>query len=346
MIWATILCVVHVQGDTDIGAIRRNCALAYVVSHVKHRGFDREIEIELDRNNTCEEEARKSIYSVSTKHYFAFGCTVSEEVSYKIKELPRVSWVLPDSYLDAKNRDYGGEPFLNGQTVPYNPKYHEDWVRNNARTNDSRSKRDRPRNFDRSRNSERSDNMQNRDFQGSNGDASPTLNTTQNNRPHLGGPPPYANQNSGPNTGGPTPYANQNSVPNMGVPPSYANHQSNGPNVGGMPPYPSQHNNRPIGTIIPNRPNSGYANISGNMEALPNREFGPKTGFSNTMPNKDFQPRGGSTVPMSNGGDMLYQSREVPTQKYNNYNGNKDNGGAGMASGNACQVRDLPGQDF
>lgn len=32
-----------------------------------------------------EEEARKKIYSVSTKHYFAFGALVSEELSYKIK---------------------------------------------------------------------------------------------------------------------------------------------------------------------------------------------------------------------------------------------------------------------
>ncbi|RZR82045.1 hypothetical protein BHM03_00008376 [Ensete ventricosum] len=35
-----------------------------------------------------EEEARMSIYSVSTKHYFAFGCKVSEEISYKIKRMP------------------------------------------------------------------------------------------------------------------------------------------------------------------------------------------------------------------------------------------------------------------
>lgn len=92
-----------------------------------------------------EEEARKKIYSVSTRCYFAFGALVSEEVSLKIKggflffffllqavdlfvfcflfllmmgiliswifvisELPRVRWVLPDSYLDVKNKDYGG----------------------------------------------------------------------------------------------------------------------------------------------------------------------------------------------------------------------------------------------
>lgn len=32
-----------------------------------------------------EEEARMKIYSVSTRHYFAFGALVSEELSYKLK---------------------------------------------------------------------------------------------------------------------------------------------------------------------------------------------------------------------------------------------------------------------
>jgi hypothetical protein len=83
-----------------------------------------------------EDEARMKIYSVSTKHYFAFGALVTEEVSYKIKEIPGVRWVLPDSYLDVKNKDYGGEPFINGEAAPYDPKYHEEWVRNSQRANE------------------------------------------------------------------------------------------------------------------------------------------------------------------------------------------------------------------
>uniref|UniRef100_A0A5B7B7M6 Uncharacterized protein n=1 Tax=Davidia involucrata TaxID=16924 RepID=A0A5B7B7M6_DAVIN len=78
-----------------------------------------------------EEAAKKSVYSVSTQYYFAFGCVVSEELAYKIKELPRVRWVLPDSYLDVRNKDYGGEPFINGKAVPYHPKYHGIWRRRN-----------------------------------------------------------------------------------------------------------------------------------------------------------------------------------------------------------------------
>ncbi|XP_074584077.1 uncharacterized protein LOC141840084 [Curcuma longa] len=68
-----------------------------------------------------EEEARISINSVSTKHYFTFDCKVSKKISYKIKPLPKDRWVLPDSYLDVKNKDYGGEPFIDGKAVPYDP---------------------------------------------------------------------------------------------------------------------------------------------------------------------------------------------------------------------------------
>lgn len=34
---------------------------------------------------SSEDEARMKIYSVSTRHYFAFGALVSEELSYKLK---------------------------------------------------------------------------------------------------------------------------------------------------------------------------------------------------------------------------------------------------------------------
>ncbi|XP_010537624.1 PREDICTED: multiple organellar RNA editing factor 7, mitochondrial isoform X3 [Tarenaya hassleriana] len=54
-----------------------------------------------------EEKAKKSIYSVSTKYYYAFGCRVTELMTYKIQSLPDVKWVLPDSFIDGKN-GYGG----------------------------------------------------------------------------------------------------------------------------------------------------------------------------------------------------------------------------------------------
>ncbi|KAA0038977.1 multiple organellar RNA editing factor 8 [Cucumis melo var. makuwa] len=81
----------------------------------------------------CEEEARMKMYSVSTKFFFSFGCLVSEELSHKIKELPKVLWVIPDSYTDIENKNYGGEPFINGQAVPYDPKYHRSYYERNNR---------------------------------------------------------------------------------------------------------------------------------------------------------------------------------------------------------------------
>ncbi|GKA26549.1 multiple organellar RNA editing factor 8, chloroplastic/mitochondrial-like protein [Tanacetum coccineum] len=89
------------------------------------------------------DDARMKIYSVSTRCYYAFGALVSEEDSYKLKGLPGVRWVLPDSYLDVENKQYEGEPFIDGKAVPYDPKYHEEWIRENARRQLQESKRNR-----------------------------------------------------------------------------------------------------------------------------------------------------------------------------------------------------------
>ncbi|KAF7836660.1 multiple organellar RNA editing factor 8, chloroplastic/mitochondrial [Senna tora] len=174
-----------------------------------------------------EEEARMKIYSVSTRHYFAFGALVSEELSYKIKELPKVRWVLPDSYLDVKNKDYGGEPFINGQAVPYDPKYHEEWVRNNARANERNRRNDRPRNADRSRNFDRRENVANSNVQNR---PPMSYQTVQNPGTNMGGAPPSNMGGFPPSNMGGAPPSNMGGAPpsNMGrFPPS---------NMGGAPP--------------------------------------------------------------------------------------------------------------
>ncbi|XP_052174514.1 multiple organellar RNA editing factor 7, mitochondrial [Diospyros lotus] len=74
-----------------------------------------------------QEEAKKSIYSVSTKYYYAFGCKIPENLTHKIKSLPNVRWVLPDSYLSNGENNYGGEPFVEGDVVEYKEKYHANW---------------------------------------------------------------------------------------------------------------------------------------------------------------------------------------------------------------------------
>ncbi|KAJ9153529.1 hypothetical protein P3X46_026956 [Hevea brasiliensis] len=246
-----------------------------------------------------EEEARKKIYSVSTRCYYAFGALVSEELSYEIKKLPRVRWVLPDSYLDVKNKDYGGEPFIDGKAVPYDPKYHEEWMRNNARANERNRRNDRPRNFDRSRNYERRrENMQNRDFQ--NTRAAPMDNQgMQNPTSNMAGVP--LSNMSGP--GGPPPPPPNNYMgrppPNNymhGPPPPPPNNYMGGPqNMGGIP-----HNN--FGGMPPN-----------NMGGVPQ-----SPGWSNNMPgNMQHNFQNGP-----NDGGMPHQGAQSNYQ--NNYTSNRD----------------------
>ncbi|XP_022717226.1 multiple organellar RNA editing factor 8, chloroplastic/mitochondrial-like [Durio zibethinus] len=252
-----------------------------------------------------EEEARMKIYSVSTRHYYAFGALVSEELSYKIKELPGVRWVLPDSYLDVKNKDYGGEPFINGQAVPYDPKYHEEWVRNNARANERNRRNDRPRNYDRSKNYERRrESMQPRD-----------------NQSREMPPSNQGMQHVGPNTAGMPPN-------NMGgMPPS---------NMGGMPPdnrvgMPSNN----MGRMPPNNMGGGMApnNMGGRMPGMQQNmgNVPPNQGWSSNMP--------GNAQNFQNGpdcGNTPYQGA-APNAQYqyqNNYAPNMD---AGNMPGGNCR---------
>ncbi|XVF88036.1 hypothetical protein PTKIN_Ptkin19aG0017100 [Pterospermum kingtungense] len=222
-----------------------------------------------------EEEARMKIYSVSTRHYYAFGALVSEELSYKIKELPGVRWVLPDSYLDVKNKDYGGEPFINGEAVPYDPKYHEEWVRNNARANERNRRNDRPRNYDRSRNYERRrENMQPRDNQ--NREMPPPNQGMQNVAQNTGGMPPN-------NRGGMPPPNNMG-----GMPPN---------NMGGMP------RNNMGGNMGSAPPNQGWSgNMPGNAQNFQNGPNYRNTPYQGATQNSQYQDNyppnmGGGNIP-------------------------------------------------
>ncbi|KAF5728054.1 hypothetical protein HS088_TW21G00197 [Tripterygium wilfordii] len=295
-----------------------------------------------------EEEARMKIYSVSTRCYFAFGALVSEDLSEKLKELEKVRWVLPDSYLDVKNKDYGGEPFINGKAVPYDPKYHEEWIRNNSRANERNRRNDRPRNLDRSRNFERRrENVQNRDFQ-YNGGASAANQGVQNSPPSLSGMPnnpPMPNQaiqNSPPSISG---MSNRPPMPNQGM-------QNSPPNVGGMPnrgmppynnmsgmpppPPPPNMNGMPqnnVGGMPQNNYGGGQPNVGGmpqnnygvppNVRGMqPNDSMGagipPNAGWSETVPGNTQNYQYGP-----NSGGMPYQG-SAPNAGYQNYTPSRD----------------------
>ncbi|KAK3198706.1 hypothetical protein Dsin_022121 [Dipteronia sinensis] len=300
------------------------------------------------------EEARMKIYMVSTKCYFAFGALVDEQVSNEIKKLPNVRWVLPDSYLDVKNKDYGGEPFINGQAVPYDPKYHEEWIRNNNRANERNRRNDRPRSFDRSRNYERRrENM----TQGSNmppggnmprgGNVPPGGNMPPNNfnrnmgggvpQGNMGGGVPQGNMGGGApqgNTGGGAPQGNMGGLPQG--------------NYGGMPP--NMGGGAPLGNI-------GGGAPQGNMGGVPQGNYGGMPpNYGGTQPNnygRGTQPNYGGMPPPNNYGGMPppnnagltpnagWSSNTPGNMQHNNQSGNtqfQDSyGNGGVPGGNPYQ---------
>ncbi|KAG0462245.1 hypothetical protein HPP92_020721 [Vanilla planifolia] len=99
-----------------------------------------------------EEEAKKKIYNVSCERYFGFGCEIDEETSNKLEGLPGVLFVLPDSYVDAENKDYGAELFVNGEIVKRSPE------RQRRVEPAPQRAQDRPRYNDRTRYARRRDN--------------------------------------------------------------------------------------------------------------------------------------------------------------------------------------------
>ncbi|GAV89478.1 hypothetical protein CFOL_v3_32892 [Cephalotus follicularis] len=79
------------------------------------------------------EEAKKNMYAFSTTTYTGFQCTVDEATSEKFKGLPGVLWVLPDSYIDVKNKDYGGDKYVNGEIIPCTYPTYQPKPRNNSK---------------------------------------------------------------------------------------------------------------------------------------------------------------------------------------------------------------------
>ncbi|KAH9606026.1 hypothetical protein KSS87_021043 [Heliosperma pusillum] len=70
---------------------------------------------------TSVEEAKKRIYACSTTTYTGFQVEVDEETSKKFEGLPGVTFVLPDSYIDPLNKEYGGDKYDNGVITPRPP---------------------------------------------------------------------------------------------------------------------------------------------------------------------------------------------------------------------------------
>ncbi|GAA0160554.1 hypothetical protein LIER_39058 [Lithospermum erythrorhizon] len=69
------------------------------------------------------EEAKKKIYACSTTAYTGFQVECSVKTSEKFKDLHGVTYVLPDSYIDAVSKEYGGDKYIDGQIFPRPPAF-------------------------------------------------------------------------------------------------------------------------------------------------------------------------------------------------------------------------------
>ncbi|KAK6915959.1 hypothetical protein RJ641_018820 [Dillenia turbinata] len=67
------------------------------------------------------EEAKKRMYACSTTTYTGFQAVMTEEMSEKFRGLPGVVFILPDSYIDPANKEYGGDKYINGTIIPRPP---------------------------------------------------------------------------------------------------------------------------------------------------------------------------------------------------------------------------------
>ncbi|XP_042432565.1 multiple organellar RNA editing factor 1, mitochondrial-like [Zingiber officinale] len=61
------------------------------------------------------------MYALSTTTYQGFQAVMTEEMSEKFHGLPGVFFVLPDSYIDPVNKEYGGDKYENGVITPRPP---------------------------------------------------------------------------------------------------------------------------------------------------------------------------------------------------------------------------------
>ncbi|KAM0883821.1 hypothetical protein ACQ4PT_031399 [Festuca glaucescens] len=217
------------------------------------------------------------------------------------------------------NRDEG-EPFIDGQAVAYDPKYHEEWVRNSVHAGERIRRGDRPRNFDSNRS---------RGFDRRSGPAPPSFQPPPP-------PPPGPNQQMPPRDAPPMRPAQGNFQPQapLNQQPGY------GPGVG--PNYP----NAPHPGYQPG--NQGYP--GGNMQSGPGPAYqGNNPGYQSGGPGNPPPPPfpGSNQPPPYQGGGRGYASG-APEQQ--GQAGNPGYQGSGNYNNNAPLPayvgRDGPGRHY
>lgn len=95
------------------------------------------------------EEAKKKIYACSTTTYQGFQAIMSEEESEKFKDLPGVVFILPDSYIDPANKEYGGDKYENGVITHRPPPFQPNRRQPRDKFNQRPDRQGSPQNFQR-----------------------------------------------------------------------------------------------------------------------------------------------------------------------------------------------------
>uniref|UniRef100_A0A2P2MQ75 Multiple organellar RNA editing factor 1 isoform X2 n=2 Tax=Rhizophora mucronata TaxID=61149 RepID=A0A2P2MQ75_RHIMU len=205
------------------------------------------------------EEAKMKIYACSTTTYQGFQAIMTEEESEKFKDVPGVVFVLPDSYIDPLNKEYGGDKYENGVITPRPPPVQ--YQRGGGRS------RDRNRNFEQHRYDRQGFPMPNRQ-----------------------GSPPYDQQ-------GFSQGANRNYGPPQNYPPqqNYGPPQNYPPQQNYSPPqnFPAQQNYSPQN--FPPQQNYGHQrNYAPQQTYRPLQDYPAQQTYGRPMNNNNYQPR----VPM------------------------------------------------
>ncbi|KAI3972664.1 hypothetical protein MKX01_019322 [Papaver californicum] len=271
------------------------------------------------------EEAKKKMYACSTTTYQGFQAVMTEEMSEKFRGLPGVVFILPDSYIDPLNKEYGGDKYINGEIIHRPPpaqygrqqerRYNQD--RERPRHDRPMQQGDRP--YDRQSPMQGDGRNQPNDHQG----ITPRDQQFDRQAPMQGGGrnigpqqgyPPQSNYEQGgrqqPNLGrlmaGQQPHIGQPMAahqPHYGQPsgqPNYGQAATQQPNFVGVardqPNYgqaSGQQSN--FGQMAGQQPNHGYAPVPGErVDALPmgGRGFAPADDRGNYAPQqqREYQP--------------------------------------------------------
>ncbi|XP_038682712.1 multiple organellar RNA editing factor 1, mitochondrial-like [Tripterygium wilfordii] len=252
--------------------------------------------------NISLDEAKKRMYACSTTTYEGFQAIMTEEESEKFRDIPQVVFVLPDSYIDPVNKEYGGDKYENGVITHRPPpvQYH----RTSGRFRDQRN-----RNADRGRYDQRGGQAPNQQGYNQQGDGR-NYGASQNYSPQQNYPP---QQNYGP--------PQQN----------YSQPQQNfGP--------PRQHYSQPQQNFGP--PQQNYSQPRQNYDSPPQQNYGPpQQNYSQPRQNYDGPPQQNHSVPQQNySGFSDQESKRGPMPS--SHQGNHPQGGP--TNNNLQEQREFP----